>query len=740
MRTLIRFVISALVFIGFLLHVSDGVRFQLLTQIENFSYDARILLTLKEGRDDRVVILNIDERSLEAEGQWQWPRDLIGKMVVNLFDHYQVRALGFDMAFPEQDRTSGTELFDQLRREAFKDDLAAQQKLDQFEFISNKDAAFAEALRGRSVVLGAAFKNVVSERDVAEVGVLGPPVFDESVTSQFNLKWLEAEGYSGNVPILQGAAPHMGFFDNPLVDADGLYRQVPLLQKYQGQVYPSLALQLARAALGNPPVQLGFDPPEARGALNIDSVRIGELKARVGEQLSVFVPYRGPAYSFEYVSATDVIRKNADPEILRDAIVLFGTDAPGLYDLRSTPVGAPYPGVEVHANIVSGLLNGTIKQRAPYYTGIEVMLMLIIGALVAWLFPKVSPLAGAGLVMVLMGAITGMALVLWSSANFIMPLGTLLVYVLALFLVHVLYGYFVESRGKRGVQKLFGQYIPPELVEEMAEAPDSVSMEGESRNMSVLFSDVRGFTTISEGLDAPELSQLMNEFLTPLTRVIHEHRGTIDKYMGDAIMAFWGAPLADEQHAVHSLEAGLEMTRAVRELDAPFEQRGWPKIKIGVGINTGEMRVGNMGSEFRMAYTVMGDAVNLGSRLEGLTKGYGVEFICSESTRLAGPSDWAFRELDRVTVKGKKEPVTIYEPLGPKEALDADFRQDVARHRGALKAYREQNWDVAEREWTTLQTSPRPHLLYEVYLARIKDLRANPPGKDWDGVFEHKTK
>ena len=740
MRTLIRFVISALVFFGFLLHVTGAVPFQLLTQIENFSYDARVLLTLKEGRDDRVVILNIDERSLAAEGQWQWSRDLIGRMVVNLFDHYQARALGFDMAFPESDRTSGTELFDRLRQEAFEGDQAALEKLERFEFVSNKDAAFAEALRGRNVVLGAAFKNVLSERDVAEVGVLGPPVFDENVTSQFQLLWPEAKGYSGNIAMLQGAAAYMGFFDNPAIDQDGLYRRVPLLQEYQDKVYPSLALQLARAALGNPPVQLEFDPPEARGPLNIDRVRFGELSARVDEEFSVFVPYRGRAYSFEYVSATDVIRKNADPDILRDAIVLFGTDAPGLFDLRSTPVGAPYPGVEVHANIVSGLLNGTIKQRAPYYRGIEVVLMLLIGALVAWLFPKVSPLAGAGLVMALMAVITGSALALWSSANFIMPLGTLLVYVLALFLSHVLYGYFVESRGKRGVQKLFGQYIPPELVEEMAEAPDSVSMEGESRNMSVLFSDVRGFTTISEGLEAPELSQLMNEFLTPLTRVIHEHRGTIDKYMGDAIMAFWGAPLADEQHAVHSLEAGLEMTRAVRELDAPFEQRGWPKIKIGVGINTGEMRVGNMGSEFRMAYTVMGDAVNLGSRLEGLTKGYGVEFICSESTRLAGPSDWAFRELDRVTVKGKKEPVTIYEPLGPKEALDADFRQDVARHRGALKAYREQNWDVAEREWTTLQTSPRPHLLYEVYLARIKDLRANPPGKDWDGVFEHKTK
>ena len=740
MRTLIRFVISALVFFAFLIHVSELSTSRILEQIENIAYDARVLLTLKDRPDDKVVIVNLDERSTQTEGQWPWPRDLIGRMVEQLFSTYKVRALGFDMAFPEADRTSGSEVIDALRKQVFANDPAATEKLARFQFVADKDAAFAEQLRNRNVVLGYAFKNVVPDGDVKQAGEIGEPVFDAEVTRQFDLRWREPEGVTGNVAKLEAAAAHAGFFDNPTVSSDGVYRRVPLLQKYEGQVYPSLALQLTRAAIGNPPVQLAFDPPEARGALNIDKVRIGPLEARVDSELAAFVPFRGRAYSFEYVSATDVIRGEADAAILKDAIVLFGTDAPGLYDLRSTPAGAPFPGVEVHANLVSGLLEGRIKQRAPYYIGIEVVMMLIISALMAWLFAVLSPLAGAVMLVALVVGVFALAMAMWEYANFIMPLGTLSVFTVALYLAHLLYGYLIESRGKRDISRLFGQYVPPELVEEMADRPDEISMEGESRDMSVLFSDVRGFTTISEKLEARELSQMMNEFLTPLTGVIHHHRGTIDKYMGDAIMAFWGAPLSDPQHATHALEAGLEMTRAVRKLDEAFTARGWPTINIGVGINSGEMRVGNMGSEFRMAYTVMGDAVNLGSRLEGLTKAYGVEFICSESTRLAGPSDWAYRELDKVRVKGKKEPVTIYEPLGVKESLDPEFRQDVARHRGALKAFREQNWDVAEREWALLQNSPRKHLLYEMYLKRIAVYRQNPPGKDWDGVFTHTSK
>jgi adenylate cyclase len=256
--------------------------------------------------------------------------------------------------------------------------------------------------------------------------------------------------------------------------------------------------------------------------------------------------------------------------------------------------------------------------------------------------------------------------------------------------------------------------------------------------MSVLFSDVRGFTTISESLDARELTQLMNEFLTPVTRIIQEHRGTVDKYMGDAVMAFWGAPLTDEQHARNAVLAGMGMIEAVNNLKESFAQKGWPPIIVGVGVSSGEMNVGNMGSEFRIAYTVMGDIVNLGSRLEGLTKQYGVDMIVSDGTASLLP-DFAFRELDLVRVKGKNKPVAIFEPLGPKNNVDAAAMADLAAFSDAIDAYRRQDWDVAHSSIIKLsQRTGDP--IYNVYLDRIEQFRREPPPADWDGVFEHLSK
>ena len=281
--------------------------------------------------------------------------------------------------------------------------------------------------------------------------------------------------------------------------------------------------------------------------------------------------------------------------------------------------------------------------------------------------------------------------------------------------------------------------MPPELVDEMAKDPGAFSLEGESRELTVLFSDVRGFTTISEGLDPRQLTQLMNEYLSPMTHVIHQHRGTIDKYMGDAIMAFWGAPLADQQHAKHALQAGMEMIAQLETLQDQFKAKGWPPIKIGVGLNTGEMTVGNMGSEFRMAYTVMGDAVNLGSRLEGLTKEYGVQIMVSEFTKAAVP-DFVYRELDCVRVKGKDKPVLIYEPICPAAQESEAVRQELALHSEALSFYRQQNWIAALEKFTELQKFSPGRYLYEVYRKRIVYLVAHPPGPEWDGAFTFTTK
>jgi len=320
-----------------------------------------------------------------------------------------------------------------------------------------------------------------------------------------------------------------------------------------------------------------------------------------------------------------------------------------------------------------------------------------------------------------------------------LPLASGLLLISTIYVLNMTYGFFIESRGKRQLAGLFGQYVPPELVDEMAKNPEAISLEGESREMTVLFSDVRGFTNISEGLDPKQLTQLMNEFLTPMTHVIHDNRGTIDKYMGDAIMAFWGAPLADSQHASHAVKAGMEMLANLNNLQAQFKARGWPEIKIGVGLNTGVMTVGNMGSEFRMAYTVMGDAVNLGSRLEGLTKNYGVQMIVSEFTREKAP-EYIYRELDIVRVKGKDKPVVIYEPVCVAGEEDKSLKDELKLYRETLKLYRAQNWDLAEMQFINLQKLHPQRHLYAMYIERIAHYRQNPPGAGWDGVFTFQTK
>jgi adenylate cyclase len=737
----VRVGISVVWLMLFILQISGYFGHNVLDELEAISYDSRLLLTLPRTVDKRIVVLDIDEKSLAAEGQFPWSRSKLAQLVTQLFDRYQIGVLGFDVDFAEHDRASAGGFLDTLAKGPLADLPGFADRLPKLRQDYDFDRQFAAAVAGKPVVLGMFFKSQVPEGEQAETGSICAPLIGAETRKQFEVKFVPAAGFGGNVAELQAAAPSCGFYDNPKVDDDGIFRRVPLMQEYKGQVYPSLALSMTQMALGNAPVSLEFDPPDVHTSLHLERVHIGKISAPVDGEVAVYVPYRGGQHSFPYVSATDVLHGNADPAVLKGAIVLMGTTAAGLLDLRSTPVQKAYAGVEVHANIISGLLDGRIKQKAPYYDGIQAIMFLVIAILMALLYPRLSPLIGSLLVAGIIGAVIGLAFFAWNSGNFIMPLGIPVVMTLALFLTHMLNGFFFESRGKREISKLFGQYVPPALVEEMAANPTAISMETEKRQMTVLFTDVRGFTTISEKYaDKPgELSDLMNHFLSALTEVVFRHRGTIDKYMGDAIMAFWGAPLEDAEHGLHALQAALEMPKALRRLDEEFDRRGWPKLHIGVGVNTGFMSVGNMGSEFRVAYTVISDAVNLGSRLEGLTKEYSVEVICSEFTRATAP-DWAYRELDLVKVKGKNEPVAIFEPLGPRESVDETVRQDLLRMRAGLRAYRAQRWDEAEREFFGLSQSGRPHPVYELYLERIAEKRMQPPPADWDGSTAFKTK
>lgn len=728
----LRTALLVLICIIFMLHSIGMPRQPTIDRLENAAYDWRLRLTIPGGVDKRIVIADIDEKSLTELGHWPWDRGILSDMVDVLFEHYQVRTLGFDVLFAEPDSDPGVLAMHKLADTDLKGNRPFQRLWRELAPQLNFDQQFADSFTDRRVVLGYVF----SHGDSDQLNILPPGTV--SLPDAFQQKMLlpRPKGFSGNLPVLQQQALDAGFFDNPTIDIDGIFRRVPVLQEWQGELYGSLALNMARAALKQNHVELILDT--SSNYPFIDAIQLGSRTIPMAPLATVLVPYRGKEGSFPYVSISDIINKRVDMDVLHDRVVLVGSSAPGLKDQRTTPLGTSYPGVEVHANLIAGLLDGTIKRQPGWVIALEFFMLLAISIVLGVLNSRLEPLRSLVVTLLAAAAVVAGNFWVWHQ-GMVLPLVSPLMLILFIFIFQTLWGFFVEARGKRMLAHLFGQYIPPELVAEMAESPEAISVSGESREMTVLFSDVRGFTTISEGLDPQALTALMNEMLTPMTHVIHHHRGTIDKYMGDAIMAFWGAPLHDPQHARHAVEAGLAMVAALPEINRRFRDKGWPAINIGVGLNTGSMSVGNMGSQFRMAYTVMGDAVNLGSRLEGLTKQYGVNIIVSEFTRAVLP-DHAFRELDRVRVKGKDEPVAIFEPLGESAKLDETTLDCLARFQQALDGYRQQHWQAAQSLLETLAAEEPERMLYQIYLERIALFRAEPPGSDWDGVFTHTSK
>lgn len=712
----------------FLLHVA--IPFEFIKRLENLSYDLRLKLTMPKTQDDRIIIIDIDEKSLASVGRWPWSRNQIAFMLDNLFDYYQAAIVGFDIVFAERDESSGLKVLEELGRRDLKNDAPFQNILPELRSQFDYNNLFVQKIKGRKVVLGYGFTS-----DQGRVtGKLPPPVFEAKKLKAGN-HFIEMGGYSANLPELQASAHNAGHF-NSHVDSDGVSRRIPILLDYQGAYYDALAVAMVRSFLSDTPLplQAGF----GTNSNKLEWLGIDIFRIPLDEKATALIPYRGYEGSFRYIPAVDILQKKVNKEDLQGAIILIGSTATGLMDLRSTPVAPVFPGVEIHANMIAGILDQNIKQIPDYVGVLEFLLLALTGLLLAFLLPFLNP--GKSILLSLLMLLISIGINAWAwHSNLVLPLASSALMIPLLFAVNMSWGFFTETRTKRHLTQLFGQYVPKELVNKMSMRPENFALEGESREMTVLFSDVRNFTTISEGMLPKELTKLMNEYMTPMTYVIQKHRGTIDKYIGDAIMAFWGAPLRDDEHARNAVLAALEMQATIGKLRPQFIEKGWPEIRIGVGVNTGVMRVGNMGSEFRMAYTVMGDAVNLGSRLEGITKQYGVEIIVGEKTRRT-ISDILFRELDRVRVKGKDKPVIIYEPIGLEAQIDETVKEELVLFNVALNLYRDMSWDAAEQQLLELQKTYADKYIYQLYLERICYLRKEPPSPGWDGVFKFTTK
>ncbi|MGY8813722.1 MAG: CHASE2 domain-containing protein [Gammaproteobacteria bacterium] len=730
--------LSLVITSSFMGYSSGDLSWPFMKQFEDSLYDLRVVLTASGEIDERVVIIDIDEKSLAEVGRYPWSRDKFSDLVDQLFDYYFVGLIGFDIYFREADESSGIRVLEQLAREEFADIPEYQSRLNLLSQRLDFDQRFVDSMMKGPVVLGYTFFTEEEVSSDIRGGVLPPAVLTSADFQGKNVHAPPASGYGVNLPILQAGAVASGHTSRGL-DEDVIARRVPMLMEFDGNYYESLSLAIARYMLVVDQIEPVYTMTEDPALSEIEALRLGEHLIPVDVNLQALIPFRGPRYSFKYISAVDVMERRIPIEDLQSKIVLVGTSAKGLSDLRQTPIDDELPGVEIHANLISGIFDQAIKQRPVELWWLEYVQLLFLGIFLSLLFPKLSPIAAIGVTAIVLLASSMLNFYFWQYLNIVVPLASILSLVLTLFLVNIIYGFTIEWRGKRQLSNLFGQYLPPELVDEMSEDPESYIKGAQNREMSVLFSDIRGFTTISESLSASDLSELMNLYLTPMTAIIHTTRGTIDKYIGDAVMAFWGAPLNDPDHARHAIKGGLDMLERLKGVQEIFQERGWPEIKIGVGINSGLMSVGDMGSEFRMAYTVLGDAVNIASRLEGLTKNYGVEIIVGQATK-ESVDEYVFLELDLVRVKGKEQPVAIYEPIALFDEISVEEENEIALFHKCLQHFRQQDWETAETILKQLIQEYPERLLYTIYTDRIAAYRLDPPGEDWDGVFTHKTK
>ncbi len=708
-------------------------------RVETIAYDLRLeLMPFGDSQPHKgVVIIDLDERSLTEEGRWPWPREKVALLLQQL--HQQgVIVTGIDAVFSEPAVNPALLVRDRLDPDTHNSSELAD-ILESMAPAMDGDHKLAAVLREYDIVLGHLFRESGSAK-----GVLGQPLVLQTpgLVEQVSLAGLDV--YTANISPLIEAAGFAGFF-NVAPDPDGQIRRYNLVMRSQGQLYPSLALEVVRLFLLVDKIDIEAEMIGDRPVLE-RVVLPGTLAIPTDEEGRVLVPYRAPHRSFDYVSATDVLAGKADASILSNRIALIGSSAKGLFDLRSTPVSPLLPGVEVHANVIAGMLDygdinkGLSYPYAPKWSeGANFTVIIVLGLILALVLPYLSVM---WILLVSMLSATGLAWFnfwAWSEHHLLVAITTPLMMIALLMVFNLVLGFITETLGRHRLKDMFGQYVPQSLVERMNRSLEDFGFEGDRREMTVLFADICSFTNISEAITPQQLTRLLNIYLTAMTEIIFKQQGTVDKYVGDMIMAFWSAPLKDDRHAVHAIETALAMQQGLKKLKPELEAEGLPVFSVGIGLNTGEMNVGNMGSTYRKAYTVLGDAVNLGSRIEALTRYYQVDVMVGEDTRRDGV-EFLFRQIDRVRVKGKNEAVVLYEPLCRRSDASAELEEELQGYDKALEYYYSRDWDNAGSLFRQLVSDHPQIRVYQIYLERITQGVVADLPDDWDGVYTHTSK
>ncbi len=672
-----------------------------------------------------VVIVDIDEESTRALGQWPWPRTTIADLVNRLTELGAV-VVGFDVVFPEPDRYSPGTIIDIIHDL----DISTRERI---RALPSNDEVLAEAFRrGRVVVGESGVRKLKGSEPLRQVGLaaIGGDPAPYLVTFPDVL---------GNIPILENAAAGRGLF-TIRSERDGIVRRVPLAMRAEDVVIPSLSLEMLRIAGGSGPLVIRSNQA------GIARIGVPGLDVPTDRNGQIWVHF-SPHDSGRYISAQDLLNGRVAREKIDHKLVLIGTSAIGLLDRQTTPIDPSMPGVEIHAQIIENALTGSWISYPDYAIGVELTVAVLASVGIIVLVPVLGAATVAALGAVIAVSLVGLSWVFYAWYGILLDFTYPLLATLIVLLAMVFTNYLREQAQRQQIRSAFGQYLSPALVEQLVQAPEKLVLGGEERVMTIMFTDVRGFTTLSEFYrnDPQGLTSLMNRLLTPLTNAIIGHKGTIDKYMGDAIMAFWNAPLTDVEHAVNACAAALDMGERLKALNDERAQEAKARgqvfvpIRIGIGINTGTCVVGNMGSDLRFDYSVLGDAVNLTSRIEGQTKTYGISVIAGAKTAQAVGDKFALLELDVIRMKGKLEPETVYGVFGAVDvAVGDDFRRLREFCRNMLIAYRACDWAKALEALDQGRTFEQRFELgpfFDLYAARILAFRANPPPDDWAAVY-----
>jgi adenylate cyclase len=712
-----------------------------LEMVELRAYDARLRSRGQISTQNKIAIIAIDEKSLNSKelGRWMWSRDKFSRLI-DALKGYGVKIIGMDVVFSEPEESEKKMAFHQVM-EKVKEFKGVNQGL--FKFLNqalertDPDRMLADSIqRAGCVILGNFFLKEEEARHVSPDARMKEQscrnnsrysVIQESSEEDRKFWVPEASYIQENIEVISRAALASGYF-NMVPDMDGVMRSIPLLFRYKDCIIPPLSIQVLRYFLGNALLMAKISE------IGVERVQIKDLVIPTDERGRMIINFRGKEKTFPHYSAIDILRGEVPREELRDKIALVGATATGIYDLRVTPLASVFPGVEIHANIIDNILKGDFITHPGWAAIFDITLMIFLGIMLGLILPKLKATAGAiGSALLLVGYIyLNRYLLIEKGAwlNVVFPT----LQILFVYTGIILYRYMSEEKEKKKIKGAFQFYVTPSVVNEMLKNPEKLKLGGERKELTVLFSDIRGFTTISEKLDPEELVHLLNEYLTRMTDVVFKYDGTLDKYIGDAIMAIYGAPLEDNDHPAKACYSAIDMLAELKELRKKWEPQGLPFIDIGIGINTGPMVVGNMGSLTRFDYTVMGDSVNLGSRLEGINKEYGTNIVISENTYRYVKERFLCRQLDSVRVKGKMVPIKIYELIARKGEQEGDSEKIKIFEEG-LNLYFNRKWKSAiDRFKEVLKKEPND-TPSKIYIERCLTYIKSPPPDEWDGVY-----